>query len=444
MIYIPIWIFNWFSSVSEDLSKNSTNANFLKWIVDELLAIPELIALVTTNKEVRDQLFSTLWDVAKNPSKIVTWLVDSMTNFENAYQSWRSSVNVILSLAWLWSIIKHIWKQSVKKSAENISKVALKKWKTAGENVVKEIEWLKNWKQVVLEWEYIAGEKPVLKWIENNKHNKVYDAEFTEVWVVKNQHKLSKKENVKLLEKPNWVKEIAVKISKWEVVSKNEIAILWDKRNSIAKDLWKNVSKKQELIANKEIWKLDSLIRKSEDWLNWAKESAKVFEKTEKVEKINNPKKSIKIWIWSIIAWNWDLNIPRDENKKLQDDISDIKNISNNDNETDKLLVDWDYDNFLNNANIEKKLWAKIDFWEIKEWLVKKETLQININSRLNIRDENWNVVWKLKKGESVELNWKITSNDWIIFVWINKNWKDYFVAASNWDKDYIKYNKIS
>lgn len=93
MLYLWTWI-------EEDMGKNSDSKNFSKWVIDEILSLPEVVELLFSNSQARKQLLEWLRNISWAQIK------DSFPSLNNAYEWGRATVFTILLLTWLWGMLK--------------------------------------------------------------------------------------------------------------------------------------------------------------------------------------------------------------------------------------------------------------------------------------------------------------------------------------------------
>ena len=276
--------------VDEDLSKNTVKANFLKWVVDELLAFPELIALIIENSEVREKVLSTLWDALKDPSKIFVWIWESLSDFESPYDAWKSSVNILLTATWLWSLLKNLWVNVIKKSIAPVMKTI-----TKGKNwVIKIAEWTgkvaketiekgKNWVIKVAEWTGKVAKETIEKgknWIKKGVE-----------WAGKVAIEAKNKGKEWIIKVAGWIEEKA-----WKVKAKLETP---NKTPNWSAEQWVKILNRKR--KGKE--SAPDFIKKMEQWAD-----------TPKTNTINKPKdpandsiKRMSEWtkLESLSNWKW-------------------------------------------------------------------------------------------------------------------------------------------
>lgn len=143
-LYFPLWI-------EENTAQNNEYQNFGKWVIDELLALPEVIELITTNPQARTQI----WEWIKNMS--FKDVYESLKiSADNAYEWWRATVFSILLLLGVWALLKTGSKLALKIAKSKSIHIAKEWWKKAFDTAKESLKkWVKeSAKQAdeVVEW----------------------------------------------------------------------------------------------------------------------------------------------------------------------------------------------------------------------------------------------------------------------------------------------------
>ena len=246
------WLKNWIYSVmwiDENLDKNDKYQNFWKWIVDELLALPEVVELLVSSPDARAQL----WESLKNIS--FKQIADSLKiSVSNAYEWWRTVVFSILLLTGIWWLLK-TWSRLAWKIAR--SKQLGLPWKiwSRFENPAFNRPW-KTWDRIIdpVHWEFRWSHKRQT-WIWEWWKTPVQGA-----WILPEVASKSIWERLKSL----------LNIFKW-----------WDKIVKLKEAIRKSINE-----LNTQLWKV--------------KEQLKVANKSKNIDEINICKDKIKEIEWSL------------------------------------------------------------------------------------------------------------------------------------------------
>lgn len=344
----------------EDQSKNNYMSNFWKWMVDELLALPEVAAMVLENPSKLKDIIAWLKDIK--------WLLkavwESFTDIAlspNPYKKWRSMTNILLTVIWFgwakaavwWAFKKITWK-AAKETAENVAKETLEvsAKKTIRKATAETVESVRVAKQVSKN-----TTKEVVKDIADNSVEKagkevgtVATKETAEKAVKETAEKATKeatetatKETVESTTKKAWrAKEVAKEyvekkasfnakqiakefdfskqienikdvISKWDKDLEKLLKTKWYSKavdelvESWSKEfIEKNASKFEELAKLKQI--KEELYNKFDTWPSNAKiitkEAQEAAEKLMKAEELlkkefaESVEKTVKEWVW--------------------------------------------------------------------------------------------------------------------------------------------------
>jgi len=208
LFYLPF-------SIEEEQTDNDDRQNFTKWVIDELMSLPEFVELLA-NEQARKQIIEALQNI--NFDDFINSLEISV---DTPYEAWRASVFVLLAVTWLWGVVK------------TVSKGIRKKVKPPVKPDIKtEVDSLKD----MSKWQ----KSP---WLAN-----FWTAEVR--WILIKTWNLSPDDLLKLDTRRKLLNDEASKLKFW--------------------------SKRLETI-NKEVSLIDSKIRNSQLWLNWASNSAKTF-----------------------------------------------------------------------------------------------------------------------------------------------------------------------
>lgn len=162
VIYPICWI-------SQELSKNTKIGNVVKWVIDELMAIPDMVLQILKNPA---EFAKSLWQLIKNPKDLWNWLKqaywDAFTQWlatpDAQYRTWRSVTLIALTFLpwgaakfwlnvakwWIKTTTKQIWKITAKNAAKSTVKTWAKNWaknvvKSAPKSVARKTETALKW-----------------------------------------------------------------------------------------------------------------------------------------------------------------------------------------------------------------------------------------------------------------------------------------------------------
>ena len=189
VIYPICWI-------SQDLSKNNKIRNIMKWVIDELMAIPDMVIQIFKNPA---EFARSLWKLIMNPKDLWNWLKQAygdvftqinMGTPDAQYRRWRSTTLIVLTfLPWgaakFWFNVAKSWvknvgkwiskvtaKNTVKSTVKNATKSTVKNaTKSAPAKSIltkteKWLKWHKAWNTMYRElnwWAKTYAEKQVTK-----------------------------------------------------------------------------------------------------------------------------------------------------------------------------------------------------------------------------------------------------------------------------------------
>lgn len=101
--------------------------------------------------------------------------------------------------------------------------------------------------------------------------------------------------------------------------------------------------------------------------------------------------------------------------------------------------------NYSTSDKINETIQDKIDNQKINiKNITKKNITKLKVDildskSSLKVRDENWNILWRLNDNEEITFNWETLIKNKKLFLWFNFNWKIWYISA-----DYVKWDIIT
>ena len=293
------WIY-WICWISKDISKNNTTENFIKWVIDELMAIPDMLVqivkdpiwfgkalykLITNPKDLRNGLKQAYWDA----------FTQSLSTPEGAYRKWRSAMLIALSfLPWgaakFWLNLTRWVRRTVVKKSSNIStKIWLKNsTKEVSKTIAKKTEqWLKNHK-----WSKIMH-REMTWWARNYAQRQV---EKNAVKITRETQAATKAGRVaEIPAKSQWIlRKWFDKVKRWVV---DKVVRFWDKLpvisqiNRVSRWTFKKLDKWTEVVVKKLHPKFYEKLAKQESTLQRVKITAEkaaknLNQQSVKVEKV--------------------------------------------------------------------------------------------------------------------------------------------------------------
>ncbi len=156
-------------SIDKDLEKNDPMQNFTKWVIDELISLPELVEVLIRDSNARKQFIDWIknltWEQVKDTFFDWVWNIASW----DAYETWKSAVFTILLLTWLGGLAKSgasvAWKIASKTMSKtwikSIEKSVLKTVVSATDDTLGST-WKIIWKQTIDLTENVW--KSIIKW----------------------------------------------------------------------------------------------------------------------------------------------------------------------------------------------------------------------------------------------------------------------------------------
>lgn len=161
------------TGINKDIAKNSTSKNIMKWVIDELMSIPEMVAIIFADPRwflkwiksaLIDNFQKTMEAITKQYTDILWWVWTP----DKAYKTWRSGVLIVMT-CFPWAIgktllntgkwILRLTKRVVPNAAKNVAKNAVK---TVTRSVRKNVL-TKPTKVVARETRKIVWAKPIEK-----------------------------------------------------------------------------------------------------------------------------------------------------------------------------------------------------------------------------------------------------------------------------------------
>ena len=236
----PSWgrrIIYWFFWIDKNISKNSVKMNVLKWVIDELASVPEMIReMVKHPKDTTEAIYNAL---VKNFSATMAEIGKQYMNIfsglrtpEDQYNTGRSATLIILTLfPWGFS-----------KTALNAWKSALRAAGKVASTVGKEglITWTKTIAKEATKWA-ISGAKEVAKWVVSSTKNGINSVKNgVKSWIesVKNSPKnivniFKKKPSAEYIKIENATKQLTDDVTKL----KNNINTLKGQKSQLGKEV---------------------------------------------------------------------------------------------------------------------------------------------------------------------------------------------------------------
>ncbi len=523
LFYFPL-------GIEEDLWKNNELQNYSKWVIDELMALPEVVELLATNSQARSQLIEAFknlrWEQIKNSFHI---------SVENAYEAWRATVFSILMLSWIWALLKTwsklIWKIAKAKptaaaptaaaptaaaptaaapraaapraaapraaaptaaaptaaplswkSAEEASKLRLM-WEKAktpwlADVWTAEVRWIlnKTWrltpdeltkldtrrallnkeasntwispqrleainKEVNLIERRIRNSQSWLNWAADSA--RVFDSKATPsatTWATpwltwKSAEEASKLRLMWEKAKTPWLADVWTAEVRWILnkgwrLTPDELTKLDTRRALLNKEASTSWVTPQRLEAiNKEVNLIERRIRNSQSWLNWAADSARVFDSEIAFWKLSNDVLKwldiSKLW-WKEFTQAFDNWLTR--NYKIVN-ISWEYKIFVQDAKTSKfvLATEWNgIPKWQARANFDARIWN-----EIKSWI--KPTSQSELLIALDVSKIGWKEFTQAFENWLTR-NYKIVNISWEYKVFVQDAKTSKFVLATEWN----------
>ena len=243
----PSWgrrIIYWFFWIDKNISKNSVKMNVLKWVIDELASVPEMIReMVKHPKDTTEAIYNafvknfdaTIAEIGKQYMNIFSGLRTP----EDQYNTGRSATLIVLTL-FPWGFSKtalNAWKSALRaagKVASTVGKAAT----TLGKEGL--ITWTKTIAKEATKWA-ISGAKEVAKWVISSTKNGINSVKNgVKSWIesVKNSPKnivnmFKKKPSAEYIKIENATKQLTDDVTKL----KNNISTLKGQKSQLGKEV---------------------------------------------------------------------------------------------------------------------------------------------------------------------------------------------------------------
>lgn len=243
----PSWgrrIIYWFFWIDKNISKNSVKMNVLKWVIDELASVPEMIReMVKHPKDTTEAIYNafvknfdaTIAEIGKQYMNIFSGLRTP----EDQYNTGRSATLIVLTL-FPWGFSKtalNAWKSALRaagKVASTVGKAAT----TLGKEGL--ITWTKTIAKEATKWA-ISGAKEVAKWVVSSTKNGINSVKNgVKSWIesVKNSPKnivnmFKKKPSAEYIKIENATKQLTDDVTKL----KNNISTLKGQKSQLGKEV---------------------------------------------------------------------------------------------------------------------------------------------------------------------------------------------------------------
>ena len=243
----PSWgrrIIYWFFWIDKNISKNSVKMNVLKWVIDELASVPEMIReMVKHPKDTTEAIYNafvknfdaTIAEIGKQYMNIFSGLRTP----EDQYNTGRSATLIVLTL-FPWGFSKtalNAWKSALRaagKVASTVGKAAT----TLGKEGL--ITWTKTIAKEATKWA-ISGAKEVAKWVVSGTKNGISSIKNgVKSWIesVKNSPKnivnvFKKKPSAEYIKIENATKQLTDDVAKL----KNNLSTLKGQKSQLGKEV---------------------------------------------------------------------------------------------------------------------------------------------------------------------------------------------------------------
>lgn len=230
--------------IDKDISKNSAKMNVLKWVIDELASIPEMIREmikhpIDTTKAIYNALVKNFSATMAEIGKQYMNIFSGLWTPEDQYNTGRSATLIILTL-FPWGFSKtalNAWKSALRaagKVASTVGKAAT----TLGKEGL--ITWTKTIAKEATKWA-ISGAKEVAKWVVSSTKNGINSVKNgVKSWIesVKNSPKnivniFKKKPSAEYIKIENATKQLTDDVTKL----KNNISTLKGQKSQLGKEV---------------------------------------------------------------------------------------------------------------------------------------------------------------------------------------------------------------
>ncbi len=165
----------WVCWISQKLSNNNEVGNLIKWVIDEIMAYPDMCI------QILKDIFAfakSLWQMIKSPDDLLKQIGqaywDVFTQWLNSpeaqYRTWRSAALLVLTFIpwWMGKSLLNVGRWIIKQTWKNISMQPIKQvWKTVLKNGLSQTAKSvakQTWKVIVKESPKLAM-KTAKKWI---------------------------------------------------------------------------------------------------------------------------------------------------------------------------------------------------------------------------------------------------------------------------------------
>lgn len=230
--------------IDKDISKNSAKMNVLKWVIDELASIPEMIREmikhpIDTTKAIYNALVKNFSATMAEIGKQYMNIFSGLWTPEDQYNTGRSATLIVLTL-FPWGFSKtalNAWKAALRaggKVASTVGKAAT----TLGKEGL--ITWTKTIAKEATKWA-ISGAKEAAKWLVSSTKNGINSVKNgVKSWIesIKNTPKnivniFKKKPSAEYIKIENATKQLTDDVTKL----KNNISTLKGQKSQLGKEV---------------------------------------------------------------------------------------------------------------------------------------------------------------------------------------------------------------